>query len=804
MEHIRMKRALLVLLTLILFFKINIFAQEDQLKGMSQEELKKKASEMGYTEDDLLKIQQSQQVSKQKQAGGDSSQTQKTVIVTPPIAPPPSNYTLPAFAGRGNAASLPAFGYNIFTYSPTSFEPSLNIPTPTNYVLGPGDEVIITIWGETQFVYNLTVSNDGDILIPQVGLINVNGMNIEALNAKLYNRLSQVYATLSSGKAHFSISTGKLRSVKVYVLGEVNKPGGYSLPALSSAFTALYYCGAPTINGSLRKVKVMRGGKVVSEIDIYNYLLNGDKSRDIRLQDEDIIFVPRVGRRIAIAGSIVHPAIFELKERESLKDLLVFAGGLNFNAYYQNVHIERIIPFDKRKDYTNNILSLDLNFSTIDQLYNSSYLLDDGDVVDISGINMLPENRVVISGDVRKPGVYELSGGNMTVRDLIFKADSLFPDAFLDKAVLIRTLPTEKKEIMSFDLGKALSGDPSHNWILENRDEIQIFKQDNFYHTRNVEIYGQVNKPGKYTRYNDMTLTDLIVLAGGINDSASTQNIEVVRMDTLSTKVYAHKFTVNLSKDYWNLKKEDDFKLQDYDRVFIKSDTTKIFQGVVSITGEAQFPGSYSILYRGEKISDFIKRAGGFKETAYFEGMYLKRVNPTLTTLQKTKLPDSLMFKNFNGRPVYDATKFQNEFGNKVPIDWESIKDNSESIYNLELQPGDELVIPKDSRTITIVGDVNLPSTVPFKKGAGISYYINQGGGYTQTSSKGDEIVILPNGKKWNSSGLFFIPNPEILSGSTIFVPSYIAEKSDAWPIIRDIVAVVSSAAVLLFTIKKY
>ncbi|MGD1007004.1 MAG: SLBB domain-containing protein [Ignavibacteriaceae bacterium] len=812
-----MKRTLILLLTIILFLKINIFAQLEQFQGMTREQIKARADSLGYTEEDLLKLQQSRQASKQKQQGEASSLNQKTVVIAPPVAHAPSNYTVAAFSGRVNADTLSAFGYSIFNYSPTSFESAINVPTPTNYVLGPGDELILTLWGETQLVHDLTVSKDGDIYIPEIGLVNVNGLSFNELKTNLFNRLSQSYSSLSNGKTHFSISTGELRSVQVYVLGEVNKPGGYTLPALSSAFTALYYCGGPAINGSLRKVKILRGGNVVSEIDLYNYLLNGDKSKDIKLQDEDIIFIPPVNRRVAVAGSIFHPAIYELKEGEILKDLLKFAGGVDFNAYYQRVHIERIIPFNQRKDYTNNILSLDLNFSTVDLLNNSNYVLDDGDVVNISGINMLPQNRVVINGDVRKPGVYELLGADMTVRDLIFKADSLFSDAFLDKAVLIRTLPSEKKEFIGIDLNKVLTGDPSDNLNLENRDSIQIYKQDSFYPTRGIEIYGQVKNPGRYIRYNEMTLTGLIVLAGGITDSATTKNIEVVRMDTLSAEVYAQKFTVNLPYDYWNVNKVDDFKLQDNDHVFIRTDTTKnlegfvrtdsakTLEGVVNITGEVQFPGSYSILYRGEKLSDFIKRAGGFTETAYTKGIFLRRANPVLSILQKIQLPDTMLLKNYNGRPIYDPAKFQAEFSNRVPIDWNDIKDDPESIYNIELQQGDQLFVPKDTRTISVVGDVNLPSTVPYKKGAGVSYYIKQAGGFTQTSYEGDEIVILPNGAKWSPSGLFFIHNSEILSGSTIFVPSYIeSNTNDTWPVIRDIVTVVTSAAVLLFTIKNY
>jgi|YelNatPaOPRAMG01_1025707.scaffolds.fasta_scaffold00456_34 protein involved in polysaccharide export with SLBB domain len=797
-----MKYSFLAGLLLSLLFISSSFAQLDQLKGMTQEELKQKAQQMGYTEEDLLKYQQAQQAAKQKEQGEQSGKTQQTIVVTPPPPPPVSNFTVSAFSGRGDAANLPAFGYNIFTFSPTTFEPSLNVPTPTNYVIGPGDEIIITLWGETQQTYDVTVSKNGDVMIPEAGLINVNGLSLDALKAKLFNRLSQVYATLATGKTSLNISTGKLRSVKIYVLGEVNKPGGYTLPGLSSAFTALYYCGGPTINGSLRNVKVLRGGKEISSIDLYNYILKGDKSKDVRLQDEDIIFVPPVGRRVALAGSVFRPAIYELKDGEDLHDLINFAGGINFNAYFQRVHIERIIPFNQRKDFSNNILSIDLNFNTVNELSKSNYKLVDGDVVTIPVINKLPQNMVTISGDVRQPGVYELFGPNMTIRDLIFRADSLFPDAFLDKAVLIRTLPNEKKKIIAFDLKKALQGDPSNNFTLKNRDEVQIYKDETFFPTRTVQISGEVKKPGTFTRFNNMTLTDLMILAGGLTDAATTNNIEISRMDTVNTQIFAKKFIVNLPKDYWNIDKSQDFVLEDYDRVLIKADTSKTFDQTVSLSGEVQFPGVYTILYRGEKLDDFIKRAGGFKDDAYKEAIFLRRNNPTLSLLQTIKLPDSLIFSNYAGQPIYDPSQFEKEFGNRIPIQWDEIEKNENSRYNLVLLPGDQIVVPKDTRTVTVVGDVSLPSTVPYKNGAGVSYYIDQAGGYTQTSSKGDEIVILPNGKKWSSSGWFFIPNPEILSGSTIFVPTHVSKPVDVWPTIRDIVTVLSSALIAIISVK--
>ncbi len=542
------------------------YAQLSQLQGMSPDELQKKAQELGISPDELMKYEQQLKQAQQSQQTQPAQQMQQTapkvtpdtsVIIAPPPSKPLTSYKVAEFSGIPNAENLPAFGYNIFTYSPSTFLPANNVPTPTSYVFGPGDEIIITLWGETQLTQDVIVSKNGDVTIPDVGVINVNGLNLGALKVKLLDRLSKVYSSLNDGKTHISVTTGQLRSVKVYVLGEVKTPGGYVLPALSSSFTALYYSGGPTLNGSLRDVKVIRDGKVIADIDLYNYLINGSQADDVRLQDEDILFVPPVGKRVAINGSVFRPAVYELKNGEDLKDLLTDAGGLNFNAYFQRVHIERIIPFDQRNQYTNNILSLDLNFSNVNELRNSTFTLDDGDAVSILTINDKPQNKVTISGDVRQPGVYELTGNGMTVRDLIFKADSLFPDAFLGKATLIRTLPSEKKQILGFDLAKAMQGDPDNNLILQNRDEVRIYMQTEFFPMRTVDIAGEVNNPGTFTRFKNMTLTDLIVLAGGLTDMASTKNIEITRLDTLNSNIYSHKFIFNLPKDYWDINKSE-------------------------------------------------------------------------------------------------------------------------------------------------------------------------------------------------------------------------------------------------------
>lgn len=787
-----------MLMTSIIIMNGKILSQSNS----SEDLLKQKAEAAGYTVEDLNKLQQA---SARKEAANVSATTQEKVIVTPPSATRAASFSVPEFQGREGAEGLQAFGYNVFNYSPTTFEPSLNVPVPTNYIVGPGDEIVITLWGETQLVHNLTVSKNGDIYIPNVGLVTVNGLTLNEVRSRVFTALSKVYASLKSSdvdaKTKLDVSTGKLRSVKVYVLGEVNTPGGYTLPALSSSFTALYYCGGPTINGTLRNVQVLRGGKLVSTIDLYEYLITGNKSKDIKLEEGDVIFVPPVGKRVAIAGNAFRPAIYELKENENLSDLLKYAGGLKFTAYFDRVHIERVIPFAERKSYADNILSLDLNFKSVNDLLNDKYSLESGDVISILGINNLPENRVTISGYVKKPGVYELSPQGMHVKDLIIKADSLLKEAFVDKGILIRTLPSEKKEIYSFNAAMALKGDPKNNLALQNRDEVRIFNQQTFFPQRSVEITGEVKSPGTFTRFKDMTVSELITLAGGLTDRATTKEIEITRLDTTSSEIYSQKFTVALPEEYWKISKSDDFKLKDFDRVLVKTDPLKNFNQVVTVSGEVEYPGAYTILHRGEKLSEFIKRSGGFKKSAYLKGIFVKRGNPIFSLLTPTNLPDSLKIK-YNYNALYDKSKFNALFSGIIPIDWMDFTENGNNTYDLVLQPGDEIVVPKDPRVVYITGEVGLPSTVPYKKGASLNYYVNQAGGYTDNSAKGEEVVIQPNGSKWHHSGWFFIPDDDINSGATVFVPLRINKPTDVWPVIRDIVSVTASAAVLIISVK--
>jgi len=800
-------------LALLLFsnqsFSQNIDEVQQQLlekkikeSKLSDSEIQKKADATGFTAEDLMNLQK---VAQKKDSLNNATGSSKRLVITPPSSAPKNNFSVPDFKNRAGAENLQGFGYSIFNYIPSTFEPSLNIPTPTNYIIGPGDEIIISLWGETQQVHNLTVSKNGDIYIPNVGLIDINGLSLREVKSKIFTTLSKVYSTLKSDnspvKTKIEVTTGKLRSVKVYLLGEVNVPGGYTLPSLSSAFTAIYYGGGPTINGTLRNIQVIRGGKIISKIDLYDFLISGKKTNDVRLEDEDIIFVPQVGKRIAATGNLFRPSIYELREKENFSDLLKFAGGLKSTAYYERTHIERIIPFAQRKVYSNNILSIDLNYKSIEELIASTYKLEDGDVISFPEINSFAENRVVITGYVKKPGVYEIPKSGLKIRDLILKADSLRDNAFTQKATIVRTLPTEKKEILTFNLIEAIKNNPNENISIQNRDSVIIYNYESFSPTRTVEILGEVKAPGTYNRVEKLTLSKLLVLAGGVTEKATLKNIEITRLDTTKMDVYSKRLVFALPQNYWNTSIQNDFELQDYDRIVIKSDPYKNFSPTVKLTGEFIYPGAYSIIKKGERLLNFIKRAGGFKQTAYFEGLHIIR-DENLLSSSILPIKDSILFRN-KSVTLFNPTLIQ-EISKRIPIDWLAIQKDSNSVFNVELMPGDEVVLPMDSRIVKVVGDVGIPSLVPFKKGEGIKYYIKQAGGYKQTSADGDEIVILPNGKKWERSGFFLVPDDPILSGSTVIVPTRVEySNSSFWTFLKDAITVLSSAAIVIFTITK-
>jgi protein involved in polysaccharide export with SLBB domain len=484
--------------------------------------------------------------------------------------------------------------------------------------------------------------------------------------------------------------------------------------------------------------------------------------------------------------------------------LIKYSGGINFNTYTERVSVDRVIPFSERKFHEKNLIKIDLNFDSKDELLESEFEFDDGDVVTLFSVNSLMENAVSITGAVNKPGTYELTTG-MKISDLIEKADSLKEDVFVEQAVLFRTLPNLKKEVLTFNLQKAIDNDALHNLVLDNRDEVQIFVNERFFPTRSVAVYGQVNNPGSFSRLEGMTLKDLITLAGGFTFGASLENVEISRLDTSSIEKYYNTFTLKFNEEYWTSEIGEDFLLEDFDKVSIKTDPKKKSGEVIRITGEVKFPGSYAILDEGERVSNFIERAGGFLNTAYLEGMFVKRANNYKTGAVGNKLKaiaDSMSLASGATIEIsYYDRAFLDQFTNRIPLEWDEIIDDNNSIYNLVLQPGDEIIVPDDDGVVYVSGEVGVESIVPYKKGEDLDYYITQAGGYTTNSSDDRVVVMLPNGKKWDSGG-FLGSADDILSGTKIFVPTEVSVAVNHWEIVRDITSIVTSAALLVFTIK--
>lgn len=788
-----MRKIIRLIVIFVFVYANSAFGQFDNI---SKEELLDKIKELesgGTLSEKMLQ---------EKKASFDINDTSKFELTKNVLYEtlPDSLFYLPEFAHRKDAKTLPAFGYKIFTFSPENFSPVRNVPVPQSYRVGPGDEILISLWGESELNERPVVRSDGKIYIPTVGLVYVNGLTLNQLKIKLKNVLSKRYATLNSNdnstKSFLDVTTGNVRTVKIYLLGEVNRPGGYTLPAFSSAFTAIYFGGGPTLKGSLRNIRVVRKGRVIKNIDLYDYLIKGNNSGDIQLQDGDIVFIPPVGKRVAVNGAVFRPAIYEVKDNEKLGELIFYSGGLNNNANFQKLTVERIIPFNERKNYKHNILIIDVSFDSVNEILKSDFNLEDGDLITVNSIDTLYENRLVIEGQVKYPGVYELDSDSMTVKDLLIKCGGVLETAFTDRAVLIRTLPDNKKAALSFNINKALRNDVAENIILKNRDSVYVFDVNEMFPDKTVEIVGQVKRPGKYLKFNGLTLSKLIMIAGGLTDSACYKGIEITRMDTLHHEKFAERILYDLPRNYWDIKPEEDIELVNYDRVLIKIDRKKIVPQTVTIVGEVFTPGTYTLLDENEKVSDIVRRAGGLKKTAYKEAFYVKRENKIFDLVKKPNLPDSLFkYKSFFKTSILEG------YSDRIPINWDEIVRNPFSDENIELEANDTIFIPRNPNVVYVVGEVGIPATVKYKPGASLSYYINQAGGYTQNSDEGNEIVILPNGRKWEPSGWFFIPDPEILSGSVILVPTIYEIKRDAWPIIRDTFSIISSATIIILTV---
>lgn len=778
-----------LLLILLFTFHISPFTASSQtrsqiesaVRGMSQDEIDKKLKELGMTRDEAIRrakengIGVEDYLARFQTLPAESDTVPKAVIpalqaqtkiLVPENKPVVREIDVPGFVGRPGTRGLKPFGYDIFNYPASTFEPVFNIATPPSYILGPGDELVISVWGETKLFYQLSVNREGNILVPDVGPVNASGQSIQQFRERLLRRMTSAYSGLKNGApsatTFLDVSVGKTRTIQVFVLGEVVKPGGYSISSMSTAFHAIYLAGGPTVTGTLRDIQLMRTREPMPPIDFYDYLVRGDRSKDPRLQDGDVVFVKPAGKRAAMTGRIVRPAIYEVREKETLADLVNMAGGLLVDSYIDRIHVERIIPFDQRKNSAKNIQDIDLEFSSLQDFRTSKQDLEDGDIVSVQKISDLPQNRVIITGNVKKPGVYQWKQG-LRIRDLIFLADSLQRNTFSERGTLLRLLPNLRREIYPFNPRLAINNQQSDNLALQNEDEVIVYKESQFFPQQIVRVSGAVRNPGTFPRYEKMTVGDAVVLAGGITEGASPVGWEVARMETTQVGVFSRIFKFDVAKEYWSDANGAKFELTDFDQVTVPFDPKYTPQRSVTVSGYVMYPGTYAIKNEEERVTDMIKRAGGLKPGYYLEG--------------------SRLVRRANGAGL-------------VPINFLKIHNDPASIENITMLDGDEIQIADRDNVIYVRGEVFVPSAVVYKKGASLSYYVKQAGGYRDEADAGRTVVSLPNGLKWEE-GWFIFPDPEILGGSTIIVPRKIEKEDKTLPILRDMVTIIASLAAI-------
>ena len=658
------------------------------------------------------------------------------------------------------ARSNQVFGRNIFNTRNLTFEPSVNIATPLNYRLGPGDEVIIDIWGASQNTIRQQISPDGTINIQKIGPVNLNGLTISEANDYLKKTLNKIYNGLNNTNdptSDIRLTLGSIRTIQINVMGEVVQPGTYSLSSFSTVFHALYRAGGVSDIGSLRNVQLVRNGKNIATIDVYQFIMKGNIQDDIRLQEGDVVIVPAYDILVKVDGKVKRPMRFEMKKDESLSTLISYAGGFDADAYTRSLRVVR----QNGQEYEVNTVK-DLDYSV--------YKMRNGDVVTAEAILNRFINKLEIRGAVYRPGIYQLNGKLNTVRELVNEAQGLTGDAFLNRAVLYRQREDLTTEVIPVDI-KAIMDGTSQNIILVKNDILYIPSIHDLEDRGDVVIHGEVAKPDSYPYADNMTLEDLIIQAGGLREAASVVRVDVSRRiknprSTVDNDTIGQIYTFSL-KEGFVVDGTPGFVLQPYDEVYVRRSPGYQAQQNVVVEGEILFGGSYAMTSREERLSDLINKAGGTTNYAYLRGAKLTRV---ATAGEKKRMGDVIRLMSRQlGEAMMDSLGIRVEDHFTVGIDLEKALANPGSTADIVLREGDVISIPKNTNTVTINGAVMVPNTVSYIAGKNIDYYLNQAGGYSDNAKKSKKFIVYMNGQvtKVKGSG-----KKQIEPGCEIIVPS--------------------------------
>ncbi len=749
--------------------------------GMTREEAEAKAEEYGV---DLNAYLQQRTSNTLPSASSDVPGTKNGVLQTGADTTNayPAKYQKPGpvevLKGPGG---LPYFGYDVFSQPSDAFEPTASGPVDPDYLIGPEDILRVTVWGQVELEHELTVDGEGRIFIPTIGQLMVSGLTLQEATGKLKAQMSRSYSGLNSSRptTWLDVSIARLRPKRIYIMGEVKRPGGYTVSSYSTVFSALYSVGGPTVAGSMRDIRVIRGGKTIAHVDLYNYLTGAERTNDFRIQNNDIVFVPHRGRTIALTREVRRPAIYELNDGEELKALLEFSGGALSTAYLERIQVDRITPFAERKEGDLERRVMDVDFR---QILNSGkdFPLFDSDSITVYSIQELRRNIATITGAVWHPGQYQLEKAP-TVRRLVELAGGLQEKAFADEAHLIRYNADEiTRSIEHFRLKDVLD-DPQKDVSLRPRDEVVVFSTEaTEIKNQFVTIRGEVKHPGRFQLFSNMMLRDLILSAGGYTDSADALEAEVSRVrksglggDSLAIILHPSvpvNFAAQPDLRTGDAPMEEEtghFLLNNHDEILIRPNARYRAQQDVTVAGDITYPGTYSLKDRTEKLSSVLARAGGPTSTSFLEGGRFYR----------------------GGQRV--AVEFR-----------QAIKGNRED--DILMMGGDSLIIPSQPRTVMVMGQVNHPGLFSYLEGESVSDYIDRAGGLTDSASFA--VMQKPTGESRKVKFGFLRSDPGVPEGAEIKVFKMPPDPASSKPVdiggtVRDVFAILTSAATVAFLI---
>jgi protein involved in polysaccharide export with SLBB domain len=678
------------------------------------------------------------------------------------------------------------YGSELFSQSSTGFAANQNIATPLNYILGPKDVLKLVVYGVQEFSSDLIVSKEGIVQVANVGQIKVGGLSIESATERIKQQMAKTsYPSLKSNESKLALTVGDIRTIQVSVIGAM-KSGKYNVSSLSNVLSVLTEAGGPNEIGSFRNIELIRNNKVENKIDLYQFMQYGDQKQMMSLRDNDVIRIPAYKNRFEIKGQAKRPGIFEPNTNESFKHILEYAGGFDDTAYTALVKV--IQKTDKERAIK------DLSASEFDK-----YIPTGGDVIMISKIIDRYQNRVKLSGAAYRPDTYELTQG-MRISDLIKRGDGLKEDAFTSGAQLFRVKPNLLREMINIDLVKALAGDKSENIYLQREDELFISSILDLRDSFNVTIYGEIHNPGKYQYLDSMTVKDLITLAGG-STFAANKKIEVARLykqqgDRVNTNIIANLYTTELDANLNFTPGNADIVLQPYDVISITKKGGYSENQVVTITGQIQNSGRYSLTNRTERVSDIIKRAGGLIGDAYGKGAFIKRESIKSDTLS-IMLKDSILKSDKKEFKKEKPENVQN-----IALDIDEIIKNPGSYYDLVLADKDEIIIPKLDNKITIRGGVLRPITVTYHEGITMDECISAAGGITEFAKRNRAYVVYFNGRSKRTKTFGFIRiNPRIEPGSEVVLPEGEMRK-DAMTVVLQYVTILAQIGTSIATLQ--